>query len=199
MTRKISIAAVAAAVAASLPSAAWAHAGHEHAVGFVSGFAHPFGGLDHLLAMVLLGVWAGQAGGRATWALPLAFVSAMIAAGILGMAGTGLPAIELGIAGSVVALGLLLALQARLPLAGAVAVTAVFAAFHGHAHGMEMPGAANPLLYGAGFAIATALLHGAGIAIAQGLRVASVPAGRIAARGLGVLGAACGVAIAAIG
>lgn len=198
MTRKLSIAALAVA-AASLPSLAWAHPGHEHAVGFVSGFAHPFGGLDHLLAMVLLGVWAGQAGGRAAWLLPLAFVSAMTAAGIMGMAGTGLPAVELGIAGSVVALGLLLALQARLPLAAAAALTAVFAAFHGHAHGAEMPAASNPLLYGAGFVAATALLHGAGIAIAQGLRVASVAAGRAAARGLGLLGAACGVALAAIG
>jgi urease accessory protein len=196
MTRRLSTVALAAA---SLSSPAWAHSGREHAVGFVSGFAHPFGGLDHLLAMILLGVWAGQAGGRAAWLLPLAFVSAMTAAGVLGMAGTGLPAVELGIAGSVVALGLLLALQARTAPVVAVALAAVFAAFHGHAHGTEMPAAADPLLYGAGFVAATALLHGAGIAIAQGLRAASTAAGRTTARGLGLLGAACGIALAAIG
>lgn len=182
-----------------LPAVADAHTFGAHDAGFAHGFLHPVGGWDHLLAMVAVGLWAAQRGGAALWALPATFVTAMIGGGLLGMAGIELPAVELGIAGSVIVLGALIAAQSRLALPVSMAVVALFALFHGHAHGVEMPEAAQPLLYGLGFALATALLHGAGVAAALSLRgVARGGKGALALRGLGAVIGLSGVALAAL-
>lgn len=179
-----------------LPAVADAHTFGAHDAGFVHGFLHPVGGWDHLLAMVAVGLWAAQRGGAALWALPAAFVTAMIGGGLLGMAGIGLPAVELGIAGSVIVLGALIAAQSRLSLPVSLAAVALFALFHGHAHGAEMPEAAQPLLYGLGFALATALLHGAGVAVALSLRgFAREGKGGLVLRGLGAAIGLGGVAL----
>jgi urease accessory protein len=147
----------------SLAGTAAAHSG-DHAVhGFVSGLTHPWFGLDHLLAMLAVGLWAAQQGGRALWAVPMSFVLAMVLGGVLASAGMALPYVETGIAVSVLMLGLLLVWQQRLPLALGVSLVAVFALFHGFAHGLEMPLAATPLLYGLGFVLATSLLHAIGV------------------------------------
>jgi urease accessory protein len=176
---------------ALLPTAALAHTGHAAAGGLASGFLHPLGGLDHVLAMVAVGLLAWNLGGRALWLVPLAFVAAMAAAGAIGMAGTALPLVELGIGLSVVAIGGLVALGLRLPTALAMGIAAVFAIFHGHAHGTEMDPTASGLAYGLGFAAATALLHATGILAGLGL-------GRLAAGG-GAFSRASGAAIAALG
>lgn len=182
-----------------LPAVADAHTFGAHDAGFAHGFMHPIGGWDHLLAMVAVGLWAAQRGGAALWALPAAFVTAMIGGGLLGMTGIGLPAVELGIAGSVIALGALIAAQSRLSLPLSLVVVSAFALFHGHAHGAEMPEAAQPLLYGLGFALATALLHGAGVAAALSLRGAVRGGkGALALRGLGAAIGLSGVALVAL-
>ncbi|AUN93521.1 HupE/UreJ family protein [Pseudazoarcus pumilus] len=168
--------------------AALAHPGHE-SVSFFSGFGHPIGGLDHVLAMLAVGLLAARQAGRARWALPVAFVAAMLAGAGLGALGVALPAVESGIALSVLVLGLLIAFVVALPLAVAVPMVAVFALFHGHAHFTEM-GHGSMWLYAAGFAIATALLHGAGYALARVLpegaaavRIKRVAGGLIAVAG----------------
>lgn len=192
--------AFAAAAMAALPNAALAHTFGAHDAGFVHGFTHPVGGWDHLLAMVAVGLWAAQRGGAALWALPAAFVAAMIGGGLFGMAGVALPQVELGIVLSVVVLGGLIALQSRLPMLSSVAVVALFAVFHGYAHGAEMPEAAQPALYGLGFALATALLHAAGIGAALSLRrLAEGRAGALALRGVGALVGLSGAALIALG
>ncbi len=151
---------------------AQAHVG-VHGVGLAAGMMHPFSGLDHLLAMIAVGAWAAQQGGRARWAVPLAFVAMMVAGGAWGGLGNWLPGIESGIAASVLVLGLLIAFSARLPLAAGMALAGAFALFHGYAHGAEMPAIANAWLYALGFVLSTALLHaaglGAGLAIKAGL------------------------------
>ena len=150
-----------------VPVAASAHPGlpgHTH--GFANGFAHPFSGLDHLLAMTAVGLWAAQRGGRALWMVPLAFVSLMAVSGMLGMAGFGqIPLLEQAIAASVLVLGIFLAVAARLPMWASVLVIGLFAMFHGYAHGAEMPATASGLLYGLGFVLATATLHLFGIGL----------------------------------
>jgi urease accessory protein len=145
---------------------AQAHIGLGTGAGFASGLAHPFLGLDHLLAMVSVGLWAGFTGGRATWLWPLAFVGTMAAAALMGMLGAPLPLVEPGILASVLVLGALLGAAARTPAGVGAGVVAFFALFHGHAHGTEAPAAAAGLLYVAGFALATAALHAAGVWIA---------------------------------
>ncbi|UKJ74643.1 HupE/UreJ family protein [Azospirillum brasilense] len=199
--KRFALASVTAAAAlAALPNAALAHTFGARDAGFVHGFMHPVGGWDHLLAMVAVGLWAAQRGGKALWALPVAFVGAMIGGGLLGLAGIDLPQVELGIVLSVVALGALIALQSRLPLLASAGVVALFAVFHGHAHGAEMPEAAQPLLYGLGFALSTALLHGAGIGAALSLR--RLVEGRksaLALRGTGAVVGLAGVALLALG
>jgi urease accessory protein len=151
-----------------LPTAALAHAGGAEQAGFVHGFAHPVGGLDHILAMVAVGIFAFVLGGRALYLVPLAFVAMMAGGFLLGAGGLGLPLVELGIALSIVVIGGLAALGKPMPVAAAMAVVGVFAIFHGHAHGAEMPAGASGLLYAVGFALATALLHAAGILAAMG-------------------------------
>lgn len=130
-----------------------------------TGFIHPLGGADHVLAMVAVGLWATQLGGRALWRVPLTFVLTMAFGGALGFSGFPLPLVEAGIASSVLVLGVLVALASRLPLAASMALAGAFAVFHGHAHGAEMAAEASALWYGAGFMLATALLHGAGIGV----------------------------------
>jgi urease accessory protein len=127
-------------------------------------------GLDHLLAMIAAGIWAGQLGGRAVWLIPLTFVSIMAAAATLASFGLLLPLMEPAIACSVMVLGLLIAGSVRLPTSVCALLVSLFAVFHGYAHGLELPQAASPILYGAGFVLATALLHGLGIGFARNSR-----------------------------
>ncbi len=161
------------------PGAALAHsgpAGHDH--GFAFGFLHPLGGLDHLLAMIAVGLLAAHLGGRALWQVPLSFVALMAAGGVMGFAEIRLPFVELMIAASVVVLGALVAFRASPPLIVAVVIAGFFAIFHGHAHGAELPGGESPYPYVAGFLLATALLHLAGILIGLGFA-------KLSASGLG--------------
>jgi len=132
--------------------------------GFVSGFAHPILGLDHIVAMVAVGLWGAFLGPPAIWLLPVVFPLVMSLGAALGILGVPLPAVEIGIAGSAVVLGLLIALAARPPLWVAGAIVAAFAVFHGYAHGTELPDAANPFAFAVGFVVATGLLHLTGIA-----------------------------------
>ncbi|WP_265499174.1 HupE/UreJ family protein [Paracoccus beibuensis] len=157
---------------AVFPGTALAHPGHVHDAQFIHGLAHPVGGVDHLLAMVTLGLLAAQLGGRAIWALPATFVGAMLAGGAMGAGGMGLPAVEPMILASVVVLGVLVAMAVRLPLEALVPVVVIFGAAHGWAHGAEGP-ATGLGLYAAGFALATMALHLGGIAF-----------GRLLSRGL---------------
>lgn len=153
-----------AAVAALIPSLAFAHTGAGDAGGVAHGFSHPFSGLDHVVAMVMVGVFAWQLGGRSLWLVPSAFVLMMAAGGVLGAFGLGLPFVETGIALSVFVLGVAVAFGIRPTVAVAMGVVGAFAIFHGYAHGAEMPGSASGLAYGLAFMVATAMLHGAGIA-----------------------------------
>ena len=165
------------ALAATLGLAAapaLAHTGGGAASGLAAGFAHPIGGLDHVLAMVAVGLLAVQQGGRALWLIPVAFLTMMAVGGGLGVAAVPVPLVEAGIVGSVILLGVVIAAGRRLPAALAMALVGLFAVFHGHAHGLEMPAAAASLDYGVGMLAATALLHAVGI----GLGLAVRPVGR---------------------
>lgn len=167
---------------------AFAHVGHGPTASFTAGLGHPFGGLDHIAAMVAVGLWAALKGGRALWAWPAAFVSVMLAGGAMGMAHLPLPFVEPGILASVIALGLLVALGVDLPVGVGAVIIASFALLHGYAHGSEVEESANGALYMAGFALATAALHLAGIGFAQTMaHFALRPAVRLA-------GAACALA-----
>lgn len=179
------------AVASALllsPTLAFAHPGHDHA-GVMSGLAHPIFGLDHLLAMLAVGLWAAQQTGKARWALPLTFVATMLVGGLLGFAGIEMPLMETGIAGSVLALGLLVALAVRPPVAVAAALTALFALSHGVAHGLELPALSSPWGYAAGFVAATAMLHGVGYMVARNLPQVAAPLVRIAGAASALAGA----------
>jgi urease accessory protein len=176
-----------------IPTAALAHTGAGSASGFVHGFAHPVGGLDHILAMVTVGLLAWQLGGRALWLVPSAFVAAMALGGWLGLMGIALPHVEIGIALSVVVLGAIVALGIKTPLAITMGLAALFAIFHGHAHGSELPHGAAAAAYAAGFLLATALLHANGIAL--GFLIAQL--GRVPIRIGGGLVSLAGVAILA--
>ena len=161
---------------------ALAHTGTDVAGGLVSGFLHPMAGADHLVAMVAVGLWGSQLGNPAIWILPIAFPLVMAFGGLLGIAGVALPVPELMIALSAVGLGAMVALRARVPLGAAMALVSVFAIFHGYAHGVELPAAANPMAYGVGFVVATGSLHLLGILIGTLQRLVW---GGIAVRGLG--------------
>jgi urease accessory protein len=142
-----------------------AHVFGAGGAGFLEGLGHPFSGLDHVLAMVAVGLWAAQIGRPAWWMLPVIFPAAMAGGGLLGGLGAPVPAVETGIALSVLALGLLIGLAVRPALWISVPLVALFAVFHGHAHGAELPEAASALLYGAGFVLATAALHAIGLGL----------------------------------
>lgn len=177
-------------IATALAGPALAHTGAGAVHGFGAGLLHPLFGVDHVLAMVAVGLWAGLTGGRARFAYPLAFVGMMVLAGLWGMSGSSLPGVEIGIAVSVVVLGLAIALRATPPLAAGAAACAIFAVFHGHAHGAELPQGASGLGYALGFVLATAALHGAGLGLA-GLLAARAPLlARVAGGGLALAGVA---------
>lgn len=179
-----------ALLAAILAGPSLAHSeGAGFGGGFMSGLMHPVGGLDHMAAMVAVGLWGAFLGRPAIWLLPVVFPLVMAAGGALGVAGVPMPFVEAGIAVSSLVMGLAIAAGWRAPLALAGVIVGVFALFHGHAHGTELPGAQSPLGYAMGFVISTGALHLAGIAL--GL-LTLVPGGRIAVR-------VCGAAIAAMG
>ena len=161
------------------PALAFAHPGHGES-GLLAGLSHPVFGLDHLLAMFAVGLWAAQQTGAARWALPLTFVGTMLVGGLLGFSGVEIPLMETGIAGSVLAFGLLVAVAARLPVALSMALTAVFALTHGVAHGLELPDLASPFGYAVGFIVATAALHAIGFALVRFLPQAAAPLVRLA-------------------
>jgi urease accessory protein len=183
-----------AALAALLPGAAMAHTGVGAVAGFAHGFWHPITGLDHVLAMVLVGVLAWQLGGRALWLVPASFLLAMAAGGALAVAGIAVPLVETGIALSVVVLGAAIAFGVRAPVALAMAIAGVFAVFHGQAHGAEMPGNVVGLVYGLGFMVATGLLQLGGIGLGFLVGAAGDRYG-LALRSAGGLAALAGLAI----
>jgi urease accessory protein len=149
----------------TVPSLTHAHSGAGETSGLLQGIGHPLSGLDHICAMVAVGLWAAQMGGRSIWAIPLTFINVMALGGILGTMGINLPFVETGIVISLLTLGVLIAASVRLPLVASVIIVGLFATFHGHAHGAEMPETAWVLAYAAGFMIATAFLHGCGVGL----------------------------------
>lgn len=179
------------------PTLAFAHTGVGHTAGFFHGFEHPIGGIDHVLAMVAVGVFAYVMGGRALWLVPLSFVAMMVAGFALGIAQVEIPFVELGIALSSVVIGAAAALGRPMPTAGAMALVGMFAIFHGHAHGAEMPADTSGLTYAAGFVTATALLHLVGIAATFGVAKIIGKYGELAARIGGAAFALGGVGVLA--
>lgn len=169
---------------------ALAHTGVGSVDGFAHGLMHPLTGLDHILAMVAVGLWAGLVGGKARIAYPVAFVGTMVLAGIWGMSGGALPGVEIGIALSVVILGLAIALKLSPPLAAGTLACGLFAIFHGFAHGAELPENASGLSYALGFVVATAALHGVGLVLASQLAARAPLLARVAGGGLVLAGVA---------
>ncbi len=167
-----------------------AHTEEGLAGGFISGFLHPLLGWDHVAAMVAVGLWGAFLRTPAIWMLPIVFPIVMAVGGAAGVAGAPLPAVETGIAVSSIVLGLLVAFAVRAPLTIAVVIVGVFAIFHGHAHGTEMPEASSATTFAIGFVLATGLLHLAGIAF--GILV-GIPGGAVAVRALGALIAVAGL------
>lgn len=182
-----------AALAALLayPMLAGAHIGQgDIGGGFISGIAHPVFGLDHVVAMVAVGIWGAQLGAPAIWVLPVTFPLVMAFGGVLGGLGIPIPGIEVGIAASAIALGGMILFAARPPLWMAAVLVGIFAIFHGHAHGAELPESANAIAYAVGFVVATGSLHALGIVIGianrwrQGARALRAGGALIAATGL---------------
>ena len=169
---------------------AWAHVEGGQAAGFITGLQHPWSGLDHVLAMIAVGLWGAQLGSPALWMLPIAFPMMMAMGAMMGLLGIPLPGVEIGIALSAIVLGAMILGEVRPKLAIAIAMVGIFAIFHGHAHGTELPEGQSGLLYSMGFVIATGCLHGLGVAL--GL-VHHLPAGRLALRGAGTFIAAMGM------
>ena len=167
-----------------------AHEGAGITGGFTSGFIHPVLGWDHVAAMVAVGLWGVFLGSPAIWILPVVFPLVMAFGGALGVIGVPIPAVETGIAASAIVLGAMVAFAARPPIWVAAVIVGVFAVFHGHAHGTELPGAANPLAYSLGFVIATGLLHLSGIAFGM---LAHWPIGKITVQASGSVIALAGV------
>jgi urease accessory protein len=173
----------------ALNTTAFAHTIPGQAHGFVTGFLHPLSGLDHILAMVAVGIWGSQLGRPAIWVLPVAFPLVMSFGGVLGVRGVPIPGVEIGVAASALVLGVMIALSARPPLWIAALIVGAFAIFHGHAHGTELPKAASPLTFALGFVLATGLLHVCGILIGlinfwpSGTRVLRAAGGVIAVVG----------------
>lgn len=179
-----------AAVLIAYASAVSAHEAAGISGGFISGFLHPVLGWDHVVAMVAVGLWGAFLGSPAIWILPVVFPLVMAFGGALGVIGVPVPAVETGIAASAVVLGAMVAFAVRPPIWIAAVIVGAFAIFHGHAHGTELPGAANPLAYSVGFVISTGLLHLSGIAFGLLVRW---PAGKLAVQASGGLIALAGV------
>jgi len=177
-------------LAFGLAESAWGHTASGPLGGFFSGFRHPVFGFDHLLAMFAVGVWGAQIGGRSVWELPVAFPLIMAIGGALGIAGVPLPFTEILVALSMVVLGSAIAVAWRPPAWASIGVVRLFALFHGHAHGVELPAAADPVAYGIGFVLATGLIHVAGIGFGLVLgkayqgKVSRIAGGAIALCGL---------------
>jgi urease accessory protein len=189
---QLSLAALAAVATAGFSSAALAHVGDHSHMSFAEGLAHPFTGVDHMLAMVAVGLWASQIGGRALWLLPLTFPVVMAVGAALGVGGVELSWVEIGIAASVMVLGGVVALGLRPSLAVSVPLIGLFALLHGYGHGVELPANASALSYGAGFIATTLVLHALGIGL--GLGAGRIPV-RFVARAAGGAIAALGVAL----
>ena len=162
MLDRIALRAVLAGLAI-LPVVAHAHEEKGQAAGFVAGLSHPVSGLDHVLAMIAVGLWGAVLGPPAIWVLPVAFPLVMAAGGLLGLLGIPVPGVEIGIALSAIVLGTMVLAEVRPPLWVAAVIVAFFAVFHGHAHGRELPAGTSALLYSLGFVVATGLLHAVGI------------------------------------
>jgi urease accessory protein len=162
MKKQMGISAFALALTVAPP--AFAHMGHGEVASFMSGLAHPVFGLDHLLAMVTVGLWAALVGGRSLWVWPASFVGSMLAGGALAMNGVALPGVELVIAASVVALGLAIVLGLKPQIVLGAVLIALFGIAHGHAHGLEAPQIGSHFVYVAGFVLTTLTLHGVGLA-----------------------------------
>ena len=159
---------LAACLLGLVPGLVLAHEGASLPYGsFLAGLTHPVLGADHFLAMVSVGIVSAQIGGRAIWTVPATFVGVMAFGGLLGWLDVGLTAIEAGIAISVLALGLAIAADKRLPISLAMTAVGFFAIFHGYAHGTELPGQAGAVAYSAGFVTATGLIHLTGIGIGR--------------------------------
>ncbi len=171
------------------PTLAWAHVEGGRAEGFLAGLHHPVSGLDHVLAMVSVGLWGAQLGPPALWLLPVTFPVVMAFGGMLGLMGVHLPGVEVGIALSGLLLGLAVLAEWKPPLWSAAVIVGFFAIFHGHAHGTELPAGASGLLYSIGFVMATGALHGVGIGIGVIHRWGW---GRVALRAAGALVASAG-------
>jgi urease accessory protein len=167
-----------------------AHDQPGQAAGFITGLLHPVSGLDHVLAMVAVGLWGAQLGAPAIWLLPVTFPLMMAFGGFLGLVGVPLPGVEIGVATSAILLGAMVALQARPPLVLAALLVAFFAVFHGHAHGTELPPGQSGLMYSVGFVVATGALHAVGISIGLIHRWAT---GRVLLRGAGLAVSLAGV------
>ena len=189
MRRSFKLLSFAVAATAGFSTAALAHVGDHSHMSFTEGLLHPFSGLDHVLAMVAVGLWASQLGGRALWLLPLTFPAVMALGAALGLSGVTLPWVEVGIAGSVMVLGAVVALALRPALAISIPLIGAFALLHGYSHGIELPADASALGYGSGFIAATLVLHAVGIA--TGLIAGRLPirfAARTAGGAIAVLG-----------
>lgn len=182
---------------ASSSSAALAHAGVVATSGMVAGMFHPISGLDHILAMVAVGILAARQGGRALWWVPAGFVVLMAVGGALGISGAAVPFVEQGIVGSVIILGAVIAWGGKLPLAGVMALVGGLAVFHGHAHGAEMPMNASGVAYSLGFIAVTATLHALGVGLTIGVHKYLEKSASLAARaggaGIALIGAALAV------
>ncbi|PYE37589.1 urease accessory protein [Rhizobium sp. PP-F2F-G38] len=190
MTRRFLAAAAAAFALSAAP--AFAHLDPAEHGSMMAGITHPLLGLDHVLVMVAVGLWAAQMGGRAILAVPTAFVVTMALGFALALSGLHLPFVEPAILASIVALGLLVAMAVRMPAAAGAGVVGIFALFHGYAHGGEL-GAATALPFGLGFAISTAALHAAGIGL--GLMIGRMGNARLVSRFLGAATAVTGAAL----
>lgn len=149
----------------ALASPALAHVEEGAAAGLLAGLSHPISGLDHVLAMLAVGLWGAQLGSPALWVLPVAFPMMMAVGGMLGLIGVPLPGVEIGIAVSAIVLGAMVLTEAKPSLPVAMALVGAFALFHGHAHGTELPDGQSGLTYSIGFVIATGCLHLLGIVI----------------------------------
>lgn len=177
-----------AAVLMCAATSAMAHPG-GNLNGFAAGILHPITGLDHIIAMVAVGLWGGILGGEALWVLPITFPLIMAFGGVLGVLGVPVPGIEVGIALSGIVLGLMILFSVRAPLWLATVMVGIFAIFHGYAHGAELPNSADPAVFAAGFVISTGFLHLTGIGIGLAVRW---PWGKIAVRLVGLVISALG-------
>jgi urease accessory protein len=166
-------------IALAFPTPANAHDGTGLSGGFAAGFFHPLAGLDHMLAMISVGIWGAFLGRPLLVTLPMLFPGAMVVGGAMGMAGLPIPPVELGIAVSVLTLGMMILLARRAIVPVACAIVAAFALFHGYAHGSELPASADPIGYSAGFVLCTGLLHLGGIALGT---LNASPTGKVALR-----------------